>query len=52
MIKGQFLAPMIAQTIKNAKGKAVGPAQLKFVLLNTNKGQSFFPLFTDAEEAH
>ncbi len=52
LIRGQFLAPMIAQTIKNAKGKAVGPAQLKFVLLNTNKGQSFFPLFTDAEEAH
>ena len=52
LIKGQFLAPMSAQMVRNAKGKAIGPAQLKFVLLNTNKGQSFFPLFTDAEEAH
>jgi hypothetical protein len=53
--KASFLVPVIfsAEFKPDAKGRITMPkgTQVKFVLVNTSKGKTFFPAFTDMEEA-
>lgn len=51
--KANLLAPVNFDVkidqIKNGKIQNVQPTQIKFFLINTNDGKTFFPLFTDLE---
>lgn len=51
--KAKLLAPcdfdVRIDQIKNGKIQNVQPTQIKFFLINTNDGKTFFPLFTDLE---
>ena len=52
ILKGHFLSPAIVNiNMKAGKFKAPSANQVKMLLLNTNQGKSFFPVFTDMEEA-
>lgn len=49
--KARLLSPcdFDVQPGKNADGTTANPTQIKFYLINTNDGKTFFPLFTDIE---
>lgn len=54
ILKAKLLAPVIFNVNvdpKNGKINLPKNAQIKFVLVNSNTGKSFFPVFTDLEEA-
>ena len=48
--KARLLSPCSFDVVKGADGKVkVRPDQIKFFLLNTNDGKTFFPVFTNFE---
>ncbi len=54
IMKAKLLAPVIFSVPVEAKNGRISlpkDAQVKFVLVNSNKGVSYFPVFTDLDEA-